>query len=345
MGARELLQQVERSPSTAGGRTLRFTDDTLERGEVVALWLQLVRRPVHLELEKGDIPETWRGWQKYVHLVHFLQKHKCDINLKAFYHALRYLVLSREVSAVWGVLTGCMVGDDDLVSTSLLVGNVGDVWTTKDDCLSTDGLTLDEGLALDMADREAKGEKALLGAIRLDPGSWPAAMREAVDPDFFLALCHGWTQIEADLHDLLTYHDVSPTEVDSDSESETSCPSTSAAVEDSGATLEDKIARLRSVLASILPGGRSDGVCRARASNVAWEDEDVRHGTTEYVKAAKIKALFAKFAQEFESALGYLGIPSVGGYVTPSDPAEREHLRRSLGRLIIETTRKNDELI
>lgn len=194
-----------------------MTDATLGRGEVISLFVDLLVDGQCKELKGDSLPDTWAGVKKYVDLVLFLENvGLCEDLIALFCNHLRKAVEAKKLTAVWGVVIGGVAKDINLMATSLKNGDINATWTDTDNALATDGLTAAQGLALMTADAANGGEKLLLGANRLDPGSWSKEMRNLIHDDYLLALCAAWTKVDEDVHLLEGHVAMSPTEVGSD---------------------------------------------------------------------------------------------------------------------------------
>lgn len=346
-----LMSAVENSHSGVGGKVLHLTHNIFERGEVIALFVQLLEDGECVDLKGDGIPDTWAGIERYVHLVHFLVKNKCAEHLSILCYQLGLLVSRCELGAVWGVLLGGVASDAALVCVSLENGAADDVWTGQEGGLATDGLTAAEGRALNKLDQADNSAKVLLGANRLDPGSWPRTMREAVDKDFFLSLCQAWTKLELDLHGLSGYYELSPTEVDSDagavSPTSSSVPSVRRPEEPKGSRrclrFKGKRETLRSAFAALRNGASS--LTRAKGDSRAGSSTNSTMAESSLGRKASddsVRSVWGRYSEEFGLALGELRAAAPD--TVDNAVSARERNRGIVGYRVITQTRINDLL-
>lgn len=345
MKPRDVSKLIDNPNLRAKGHVVRFGGGSRERAEVISLFVEMLAGGECHELKGDVVLDTWQGVAKFVDLVHFLLKNKCKEQLDLFCHQAGNAVMRSHLGAVWGVILGCIAKNADLVLVSLQNGAIDDTWKCTEDGVATDGLTAAEGSALMATDAESGGAKVLLGSNRLDPGSWSKAMRDAINSDYFLALCVAWTKIERDLSSLEGYFCMSPTELDSNVGSAPPSPKTStrpspenkrSLLSRGGATY------FRSRLTEVLSLGSHDkGKSKvalnsaARASTTATDGGDISFRD---VVSDPWLDVFARYAEEFSLALAELRRRTRNG--NPMGPKER--MRKILSYGVMKRTRMND---
>lgn len=349
-------------------RVLRLGDAKVEGGEVVALFVDLLLGYDITELQSFKVPDTWAGASKYAYLLVFLEnyKFKCEELKEQLCRDMGKAVAAKRLGAVWGLLFGGIAQDVDLMIVSLQNGNVNDIWGTKENALATDGLTAAQGQALLNIDAANGGEAILLGANRLDPGSWSKEMRDLVNPDIFLTLCSAWGKVEKDLFDLEGLAQMSPTVVDS--------PSPSLFVRTSGRhnlLSHGGESYFRSRLAELTWGEGCE--CKEEdaeekdydAEEKAADGEDVKDEEDKEDKVAKLadaashvatdgtgltshynrtfptaepsEAVWQKYSEEFNVALAEIGHASI-------DENLKDRMRRIFGYGVIQRSKMNELL-